>query len=100
MTCLVVGGRWVRVAWRGVEGWAVSEFAGYASRLEATPQVVASAPVAEPGSQIGKRTRVESEGVGPKTTSAAASIGGQVAEPANEWRPDDALSFGPPAPMA
>ena len=78
----------------------MSEFAGYASRLEAAPKVEVPEPIAAPAPQVGQRTRVDSEGFGPKTTSAAASTGGQVAEPAQVCTPEDALSFGPPARVA
>ena len=91
---------WWPVGVRGVEDRAVSEFAGYISRLDATPKVGMPEYVATPPPQVGKRTRVESEGVGRSSSSPAASPAGQLAEPANEWRPDDALSFGPPAHVA
>jgi hypothetical protein len=84
---------------RGVEGRTVSEFAGYLSRYETTPNVVAPERAAEPGSQIGKRTRVDAEGYGPRSNSPATSPARQMAEPASECPPDDALSFDPPAPM-
>ena len=77
----------------------MSDFAGYASRLATAPQAVALVPVPEPGFYVGKRTRVEAEGLGFRRTSLATSAPGHITEPADAWPPDEALSLGIIPPM-
>ncbi len=85
----------------------MSDVSAYASRLNAPPKAVRAEPSVEPGTQVGKQTRVEAEGFGPRpsrqsasTSSARGVAPAELAEPAQQCSPDEALSFALPAPLS